>query len=665
MKFVHFVSVIIILLVTSVSFLPFLTFGLPQAGDQSTTDYIDTLVGSDGGYYYRSGVQTSIRFHADGSIGTFSHENYAGPRRHYLIKPDGEPDYYGYCIEQGESFPDSQRYSGAGWINDSYFSKLPKAVQKGIMLATIFGWQPGQHVPVPGCNDDDWYWATQVIIWEYQQMLRTSTSDIQGNGYVSSNYFQSTLAGRPAEKCYNYILAKMADYEKIPSFSSLESASAPLNVLKWDRSTHQWVLKITDTNNNSHPVVPEDSTIKMEQNGNVYTFSSTTNLDITAIRFKKDVSMPAHEMLIWGGANRTQAIATGAADPINFYAGFRTEQPGNFEIIKTSEDGAKEGFIFELLDSSGQFINLTTDQDGHASIQLYPGEYVLSEKENSKYRTAQSRTVKIKENETSIIEIENVLKKGQIQIQKKVTDSIENVSNPEIGAIFQIFSADYPSYANTPAHLRDEIETDSQGAAMTKELPLGDYIVHQVAANKSVTTSKDIHTAITNDLQIMQLAIENHLQKGKIQILKTDQEDHPLAGAEFIIRNTEDIFMVDGTKKYGNGSVICSLISNEKGLAISDWLYPGSYEIVEIKSPEGYSPPDNPSTTVLLTTDNKSVSTIFKQITIKNSVLKDYPDTGDENRRLNSRVSIILMLISLFGICVLTYKLREQKKTRL
>ena len=48
---------------------------------------------------------------------------------------------------------------------------------EGMRLALLFGKQPGhtqKDVPVAGCNLDDWYWATQNIIWEFQQGLRIS-----------------------------------------------------------------------------------------------------------------------------------------------------------------------------------------------------------------------------------------------------------------------------------------------------------------------------------------------------------------------------------------------------------------------------------------------------------------------------------------------------------
>ncbi len=658
------VAVILIsIMLTTIALLTLFTFAVPQNGDQCTTDYVDALIGSDGAYFYRNGVQSSIKYYPDGSTGVFSHRNYDGPRQHYLIMPDGDDSYYGYCIEQGESFPDAQRYSGEGWRNDSYFSKLPSPIQTGIMLATIFGWQPGKNVPVAGCNQDDWYWATQVIIWEYQQRLRSSPTMIQGNGYVSSNYFQSTLAGRPAERCYYYILESMAKYQAIPSFAAMDSINAPLSILKWDSSKQRWCITVNDTNQIEYPLISEESKLVIERHGNQYTFCSTERLNLETVKLKKDVPLPSHEMLIWGGANTTQAISTGAADPVYFFAQFRTEEPGVIEIVKTSEDDEKTGIQFSILDQNGQSTHLQTNKDGVVSAQLYPGQYSVTEEPTIQYRTLETVSVEVKENQTTHLEIKNILKKGQIRIQKNVVDSIADRIIAEKGAVFQVYSADFSSFDGTPQNQRDVLETDDLGIAISKELPLGDYIVHQKAAGKNIAFSSDRFIAIESDLQLVQLAVENHFQKGKIRIRKNDNTKLPLAGAVFTIKAAEDIQQSDGTTKYPKGSLLNTLVTDDEGIANSDWLYPGMYDLEEIEAPTGYVISANPVKTVMLTSENWNETTFMKSVVIENNQLEEYPNTGDKIRRTSTRTTVILMIISLIGIGVLSYMMQVQNKT--
>lgn len=67
------------------------------------------------------------------------------------------------------------------------------------MLATVYGFQHGKPLPISGINEDDYYFATQAIIWEYQQNLRTSPTTLQDNGPIPATQFYDQLKDRPAE----------------------------------------------------------------------------------------------------------------------------------------------------------------------------------------------------------------------------------------------------------------------------------------------------------------------------------------------------------------------------------------------------------------------------------------------------------------------------------
>lgn len=71
-----------------------------------------------------------------------------------------------------------------------------------VLLTSVYGWQPGKSSPVSGANEDDYAVATQVLLWEYQQQLRTSPQDLHANsaGIRADNYLR-TIQGRPAEQC--------------------------------------------------------------------------------------------------------------------------------------------------------------------------------------------------------------------------------------------------------------------------------------------------------------------------------------------------------------------------------------------------------------------------------------------------------------------------------
>lgn len=63
------------------------------------------------------------------------------------------------------------------------------------MLTTVYGWQEGLNTPVGGTNNDDYALATQIIIWEYQQQLRTSPTRIVENNGIPADHYVKTIQG--------------------------------------------------------------------------------------------------------------------------------------------------------------------------------------------------------------------------------------------------------------------------------------------------------------------------------------------------------------------------------------------------------------------------------------------------------------------------------------
>lgn len=643
--------------------LPLTVCAAPTDGDRCTTDYVGTLVGSDGEYYYRGGEQTSIKYLKDGTTEAFRHDNYDGPRRHYLIMPDGQDSYYGYCIEQGVSFPDANRYTGVEWQSDPYLNSMPESVRNGIMLATLYGRQPNKTVPVSGCNNDDWYWATQIIIWEYQQKLRSSPTAIHGNGYVPANYFQSTLDGRPAEKCYNYILSAMDEHQKIPSFAAMKPGEAPMNMLKWDEEKSVWTLSLRDANQTSASIRYDNSNIKFSKNGDDYLFTASKKTAGTTLAVKRSIDLPSHDMLVWGSATGTQSIVTGTADPFTFYIRFRTENPGTIVIHKTSEDGNREGFVFQLTDPNGKIASYNTDNQGIIKVPLFPGEYQVTEAEPAQYRHPQDCSIQIKENETTTLQYVNVLKKGRIQIEKTVKDNMKGLSSHEMDAEFQIYHESYTDFDKAPEWQKDNITTNNQGIAITKELPLGKYVVSQTRAGDKIALSKDLSVEITADYQTVSMPVENVMQKGKIEILKADLNENPIPGAVFTLRASEDIYGVENILIHQRGELVCTLISGNDGLTTTDWLYPGKYNLEEIISPKGYYPPENPITPIELSTDDRFIETFTRRIVIHNEPVEHVPNTGDSISENNREILYALLLICLNGMILIAFVSKERKNT--
>lgn len=135
-------------------------------------------------------------------------------------------------MESGIDFNTGNSYVSKSGKNSSYFQNLPTDAQFGIMMALMYGWHEGKSSPVAGTNADDYAFATQTIIWEYQQQLRTSPSNRQSANGIDGDTYYYSLKGRPAEKCYDWILSQMSKHYTIPSFAARSQSNADTYTLK-------------------------------------------------------------------------------------------------------------------------------------------------------------------------------------------------------------------------------------------------------------------------------------------------------------------------------------------------------------------------------------------------------------------------------------------------
>lgn len=209
----------ILCLVMAVMALPMSAFAwTSEEGVSCTSSFGDYYVGSDGEYYRSKSSYSFIVYDSDGntSVRTISAGN---AKRKYLMT-DSSGTHQVYCVESGIDFNTGNSYVSQNGKNSSYFRKLPTEAQFGVMMALMYGWHEGKSSPVAGTNTDDYAFATQTIIWEYQQQLRTSPSDLHSANGIDADTYRYSLKGRPAEKCYDWILSQMASHYTIPSFAA-------------------------------------------------------------------------------------------------------------------------------------------------------------------------------------------------------------------------------------------------------------------------------------------------------------------------------------------------------------------------------------------------------------------------------------------------------------
>ena len=560
----------ILCLVMAVMALPMSAFAwTSEEGVSCTSSFGDYYVGSDGGYYRSKSSYSFIVYDSDGntSVRTISAGN---AKRKYLMT-DSSGTHQVYCVESGIDFNTGNSYVSQNGKNSSYFRKLPTEAQFGVMMALMYGWHEGKSSPVTGTNTDDYAFATQTIIWEYQQQLRTSPSDLHSANGIDADTYRYSLKSRPAEKCYDWILSQMANHYTIPSFAARNQNKADTYTLKYNPDRQNYSLTLTDTNNTLANLSLSASGIKVSRSGNQYTFTSdnmiTSPITVSA---QKAVNLDCDEMLIWGCVGK-QTMVSGASDPVYFYFKLDTETYGTGLIKKTSEDGVVSGIKFNI---SGNGVNQTvvTKADGTVDISLMPGVYTVTEQPIDRYEPQSVQRITIVSGHTSTVTFSNTLKRGSLEIIKSSEDNLVE------GVKFHLYGT---SLSGLPV---DEYAvTDANGVARFENVLISGaapYTVEEIdtAVRYVIPASQ---TASIEWEKVTSRSFTNILKKFNVTVTKSDTEmgtaqgDASLAGAVYGIYKGEELIDTYTTDKNGQFTTKYYVCGN-------DWT------VREISPSEGY-----------------------------------------------------------------------------
>ncbi len=194
-------------------------------------------------------------------------------------------------------------------------------------------------------------------------------------------------------------------------------------------------------------------------------------------------------------------------------------------LIHKTDSATGEGIYgvpFILYDSTntpvGQY---TSDNEGYVLIEgLEAGRYYLRELENEGYvPDTEKKTVYVESGETTEVEWENTPITGQIQITKTSADynSVNGwpAGTPIPGTEFEIYNA-------RTGNLVDTVETDKNGVASSRPLPLGRYkIVESKAADFYGLDKTPIEVELEFAGQIVKAAMTNQSLYTNVSIQKT------------------------------------------------------------------------------------------------------------------------------------------------
>lgn len=615
-------------------------------GQKASSWLGDQYVGSDGQHYYAPAPYTYLVYNSDGTMDVRSSSG-GNAYRHYMLTASDGSSQQVYCVESGIAYNTSDNtYTSESGTNSNYLNLLPAEARRGITLTAIYGWKPGDSLPVSGINEDDYKMATQVILWEYQQQLRSDPYSRHGNGHASANQYYSTVAGRPAEKAYNWILSQVASHSTVPSFTSTKKSEAPELELKWDTEKKVYTLTVTDTNNLKIDLeTVKGSGVSITRSGNKYTFTSKNMImNPVTFEFRKDIPV-ANDMLIWGRPGY-QTMMTGASDPVSFFAKVKTETYGTAKIVKTSEDGIVSGITFNIsgTDILGNKVdkNVTTGENGQVKEKLLPGTYLVKELPVERYVTPSAQYVTIESGQTATVHFSNILKKFRVRVVKSDADTGTAQGDATLAR------ATYGIYCG--GELVDTYTTGPDGSFMTRYYVCGDnWTIREIKPSTGYLLNDTVYevgaspTLYEVELNTTENQVKETVIYGNIQLVKhTDDLDPDVSEDENTDEPNEGVIerleagavfevylKAAGSYDAAKESERDLLTTDNDGFAASKMLPYGRYTVHQVAGEEGKG--FIPDFTVFISSNGQTYSYILnnRTITARLKVEKCDAETGN------------------------------------
>ena len=577
-------------------------------GDTVYAAMIGDFVGSDGKTYADKYNYDYIYYKSDGSIGKAT--RYASTHAKLGVSKNGiiQP---AICIEAGVAYNTGSSYVGEG-NNNTYLMNLPYAIRRDLKIALLCGFNSDtKSSPVANTNLDDFWFATQAVSWEIQQDLRTGygKSDLAVNSIIPNTpktAYYDQLKGRPAEKCYEYILNKMKAYSLVPSFTGRAKATAPTHTMKYNSSTKKYSITLTDENNSNMPASAFNiSGVTVTKSGNKYTFSTTTKISGTKACTYKANRTSGDQLVIWKSGNGSQTMAAGIDDPVQFYANFKTESTGTAQIKKvwehnhdaSSTKADNSDIYFTIKNSSGSAVkatgkagSYTYSTSGSVSqfklnssntflVKSLPaGTYTVTEHgKNSDgsipYYTRTggvSKTVTVTAGSTGTVTFTNTRNTGTGKVIKTWVDTngnaieasncisnnqqiyfrIKNADGKYITVNGTKYSGSY-SFAGTTTKATSLYVNPGTGTFTVSDLPTGKYTVYEYGSPDGYSVNRASQTITISRDKTSSVSFMNSEDSGTAQIKKVWLSDTTLTATQIANLEKNVYFTVkDANGKY-------------------------------------------------------------------------------------------------------------------
>lgn len=499
-----------------------------------------------------------------------------------------------YCLDPETKIPNPNGYTSSNW-ND-----YTKAQQDRMILIANYG------AGYDGNNSAKMRFATQVMIWD---VAGWNVKNIRVFGSQSSFDISNEIA---------LINSRIANHTKRPAFHNTTQS------VKVGET-----FTLTDSTLSSFDVNSLPNGLKLvNKSGNSLTLEVTSNaIDNGSLSLiKKAANKEGSSIVYKKPGNQTFAMFKND-DPV--YATLHFELTfGNIEISKKDTNGnIISNAVFELSNDKSNIIGTyTTASNGKATINdLIEGTYYIREKSVPSPLIVDTswKEIKVTAGQTVTLTATNSIAVGKIEVTKK---SIHGDLIP--GTSFEI--------RDKNSKLVDELITDSNGYAQSKDLILGSYSVTEVSVPEPlVLDTTPINVTIRYKDQITPIVVEgvekvNDYQRSDLTLNKVENDWDTLqpeynglnlSGATLELYAKEDIR--EGSKLiYRSGELIGKEVTNTVGQVKFHNLPLGEYFAKETVAPEGYILSDN-IWNISLKYDNGKVTTevISNESTLTNQIV--------------------------------------------
>ena len=217
----------------------------------------------------------------------------------------------------------------------------------------------------------------------------------------------------------------------------------------------------------------------------------------------------------------------------------------------------------------------------------------------------QTNATSYQEADSTVIHLEQEVK-GKVSLTKKMTaikdggsyvktaqksSLTENV--PEEGAEFQIYYKGAGSYEAATEAQRDILRTGADGKATSKDLPYGNYVIHQISGAPNCTFMEDMEVSISENAKTYEVSATDIQKLNKLRLYKKGEvvtgynkdtgfvyEERYVGGCSYQVYADEDC---------SDAGFIEQITSKDGGYAESAYEYKaGTYYIREAKAADGY-----------------------------------------------------------------------------